>query len=496
MKRIFLLTALSALSCAAIDFDTVFGDHMVLQQGREITLHGAAGKGGNVTLSFGEHKVPATIKGKTWYATLPAMTADAEGKDITVTQGKESATLSDVVVGEVWVASGQSNMLFRMNQTDTGKTAIAESANGNLRFFHSEPQVHTNNAVYGEKELNTLKEEKMYQGQWAVSAPETSPRMSAVGYYFGKELQQQLGVPVGIIHASLGGSEMMAWFPEKLLKKKYPECTTAKWLDSGYISEWVRGRASKNMGADKSAHHPYQPGFLFRTGIQPWVNFPVAGVIWYQGESDAEYQDMKQNSKLLHDLITSWRHEFKNDKLPFVQVQLPRINDKTPLRAYWPEFRLVQADAAQKMDGVECVTTIDLGSKNSDVHPNRKVEVGQRLALTAAAKVYGKDVVYTGPVITAVKPQGDSIAVTFDHAEGLKTTDGNAPVGFEVAGGNGKFSPATAEIKGNKVVLSSPEVKKPVSVRYGWATYIEPNLVNEANLPTVPYPMSLGGQKH
>lgn len=488
MKRFLFLSLLCSAIGMAVEFDTVFGDHMVLQQGKPLLISGTTDKGGDITVTFGDAKVKAVTKGKKWQATLPPQTATAEGRELTVKQGSATATLSDVVVGEVWIAGGQSNMLFRMNQTDTGKVAIAESANSNLRFFHSEPQLHTNNAVYNEAEVKRLQENNMYEGHWAVSAPESSPRMSAVGYYFGKELQQQLGVPVGIIHAALGGSEMLAWMPEKTLKKKYADCLTPKWLESKYISAWVRGRASKNLGGNTAGNHPYQPGFLFKTGIEPWKHFPVAGVIWYQGESDAEIQDMKQNSKLLTDLISAWRQELGNPALPFIQVQLPRINDKTPLRAYWPEFRLVQADAAAKMPGVECVTTIDLGSTNSDVHPNRKVEVGQRLAVTAAAKVYGKEIEYSGPVITGVQKQGASLVLTLEHAKGLHTKNGEAPVGFEVAAANGDFSPAEARIEGETIILTSPTVKAPARARYGWATYMEPNLVNEADLPTVPYP--------
>ena len=488
MKRIFLLSLLCSAVGMAVEFDSVFGDHMVLQQGTPIVISGTTDKSGDITLTFGDAKVKAAVKGKKWQATLPPQTATAEGKTLTATQGSATAELTDVVVGEVWIASGQSNMLFRMNQTDNGKTAIAESANSNLRFYHSEPQLHTNNAVYNEAELQRMRDSKMYEGHWAVSAPESSPRMSAVGYWFGKSLQEHLGVPVGVIHAALGGSEMLAWMPEKTLKKKYADCLTPKWLESKYISAWVRGRASKNLGADKAGNHPYGPGFLYKTGIEPWKHFPVAGVIWYQGESDAEIQDMKQNGQLLGDLITSWRKELGKENLPFIQVQLPRINDKTPLRAYWPEFRLVQADAAAKMPGVECVTTIDLGSTNSDVHPNRKVEVGERLALTAAAKVYGKELEYSGPVITGVQKQGKELVLTMAHAKGLHTKNGAAPVGFEVAAANGDFSPAEARIEGESIILSCPAVKSPARARYGWATYMEPNLVNEADLPTVPYP--------
>ena len=473
---------------AALELDTCYGDHMVLQQNCPITISGTADSSKPIEVRFGDQKVEAKIgKGRKWKAKLQPMQASAEGRELTVTQGSDSVTLQDVVVGEVWIASGQSNMLWRVNQTPGNPATIAASGNPNLRFFHSEPQAHTNNTVYSEELLNRLRENRMYEGQWAVSGPDTVARMSAVGYYFGQKLQEQLGVPIGIIHCALGGSEMLAWIPEKVVRKKYRSCLGDGWLKSKYISAWVRGRARKNMGADPKSPHPYKPAYLFESGLSGWSNFPVAGVIWYQGESDAELQDMKQNTQLLTDLINSWRKAFKSPKMPFLMVQLPRINDNTPLRQYWPEFRTVQANVAAAIPGVECLTTVDLGSTNSDVHPPRKVEVGERLAALAAARVYGKDVAFTGPVMSSCTPSGTELTVKFSHADGLCTTDGRPPRHFEIAGSNGKFHPANARIEGDSVILSSDAVNAPKQARYAWATFMTPNLVNAAQLPTVPF---------
>ena len=492
MKALFLTILgcgiLLPSAASALELDACYGDHMVLQQGRAVIISGTADSSKPIEVQFGDQKVEAQIgKGRKWRAELQPMQANAEGRELTVKQGDESISLQDVVVGEVWIASGQSNMLWRVNQTPGNKETIAQSSNPHLRFFHSEPQVHTNNAVYNEALLTRLRENRMYEGQWAVSAPDSVPRMSAVGYYFGQKLQEQLGVPVGIIHCALGGSEMLAWIPEKVVRKKYRACLGDGWLESKYISEWVRGRARKNMGADPKSPHPYKPAYLFESGLSKWTDYPVAGVIWYQGESDAELQDMKQNTQLLTDLITSWRSAFKSPKLPFLMVQLPRINDNTPLRRYWPEFRTVQAKVADEIPGVECLTTVDLGSTNSDVHPPRKVEVGERLAALATAKVYGKEVPFSGPVMSTCTSAGKEIKVCFDHAEGLTTTDGQAPRHFEIAGSNGKFHPAEARIEGNSIILSSDKVSTPKQARYAWATYLTPNLVNAAQLPAVPF---------
>lgn len=213
---------------------------------------------------------------------------------------------------------------------------------------------------------------------------------------------------------------------------------------------------------------------------------PKVSFILHQGESDAEIQDMEQNKKLLKDIITSWRRRMNNPDMPFIMVQLPRINDKTPLRAYWPEFRQVQTEVARELPGVSCVVTLDLGSTNNDVHPPRKVEVGERLAATALKKVYGKEVAASGPQITGYTEKNGKVKVRFKYANGLKTTNGAAPVGFELAGADKKFVPATAEIQGETVVLSAPGVKHAIYLRYGWAVFMEPNLVNESGLPAAP----------
>lgn len=487
-KNLFytLLALSSACAMGAVSPDKIYADHMVLQQGRNVPVSGTCDGAEPVTVTFDGQTVQATVQDGRWMAVLAPMAANSKGQPITITQGSDSVVINDVLVGEVWVASGQSNMLWRLNQTrDTNSLREAETPL--FRFYHSQPQVHTNPPRYGEREKLILQNGEMYKGGWYCNTPKTRPAMSAVGYYFGRELQKQLGVPVAVVHAALGGSEMMAWMPGDVLNSKYPECTTADWLNSKYMSAWVRGRARQNIGADLNAPHPYKPGYLFETGIKPWLNFPVAGVIWYQGESDAEIQDMEQNYSLLADLILGWRTAFGKSDMPFLQVELPRINDQTPLRAYWPEFRTVQRRAADSLPGVYALTTIDLGSKNSDVHPPRKLEVGARLANLAAAGVYGLKVPFSGPVITEVVPQGKSLIVRMEHAEGLKTTDGQPPVGFEVSADGVSYYPATAVLDKQQIILSSPDVEAPVYARYGWYTYMEPNLVNEYGLPTVPY---------
>lgn len=330
------IVALSAtLSAnAALEIDKIYSPHMVLQQGRSIPVTGTCTGKEEVRVSFAGQTVRADVKNKKWRAVLAPMPPHAKGQTLSVTQGSDKLELEDIVVGEVWLASGQSNMLWRLDQTGDQST-LKSPGISDFRFFHSEPQVHTNAVVYTPALKEKLLKGEMFAGTWSVDTPNTRRRMSAVGYYFGKHLQHVLDTPVGVVHVSLGGSEMMAWMPPTVVKRSYRECAGSHWLESGYMSSWVRGRARKNTDGDPKAPHPYKPMYLYETGITPWRDFPIAGIIWYQGESDAEIQDQKQNKKLLSDLIKGWRTDFKTPSLPFIMVQLPRINDPTPLRAYW-----------------------------------------------------------------------------------------------------------------------------------------------------------------
>lgn len=481
------------VASAELKLDPIYESHMVLQRGCKVPIQGTCTNSGTVEVSFGGQTVKAKVKGKKWRVNLEAMEADAEGKPLVVTQGKDKVELEDVVVGEVWLASGQSNMLWRLDQTGD-REAINHAEIPGFRYYHAEPQVHTNAGAYNAELLQRLKENRMYEGAWHVSGPSGNNRMSAVGWYFGKKLHELLGVPVGVVHVSLGGSEMMAWMPTAVVKKKYKECMTQRWLESKFVSEWVRGRARQNVGQDLSAPHPYKPAYLFETGIRPWCRFPFAGIIWYQGESDAEIQDQQQNEGLLENLITGWRTELKKPNMPFIMVQLPRIKDDgTGIRAYWPEFRDVQDRVAKKLSNVYDVTTVDLGMTDTNVHPPRKLEVGDRLAATAAALVYGKsDVPYTGPVAKTATQSEGKVIVEFDHAEGLKSSDGKPIAHFELSADGKKYFPAKAEVKDGKLVLSADDLRQhPKWVRYAWATLLFPNLVNADGLPTVPFTMQV-----
>lgn len=482
---------------AELTVDPIYASHMVLQRGRQVPICGTCTDAAPIEVSFAGQKVQATVKGNTWRAVLAPMEAQAEGANLTVSQGDESVTLEDVVVGEVWIASGQSNMFWRLVET-RDRASLQSPETSNFRFYHAEPQVHTGRVPYTDELRGRLRAGEMYSGAWSVNKPDTRRRMSAVGWYFARALQSHLGVPVGVVHVSNGGSEMLAWMPKSFIKKKYPEVLAKDWVHTKYIDPyWVGPRVVLNLGDDTTTPHPYNPGYLFETGIKPWLKFPVAGVVWYQGESDAGVPDQELNTQMLTDFITSWREAFKNPQLPFCMVQLPRIKDPTPVRALWPEFREVQRSVSHALPNVFYAVTIDLGTESRDVHPPRKIEVSERLAALAATEVYNVPNIPTyGPLFARAELVDGRAVVSFDHAEGLSTKDGAAPRCFELSADGKTYYPAEAEVVNGTVQLRSSQVETPRFVRYAWAVFVNPNLVNSHGLPAEPFSVELTSPSH
>ena len=492
-KLLPLLLALLACGAASakLALDSAYEDHMVLQQGKPVIVTGSTDRvDHDITVIFNGKRAQAFIHKNRWMAELPPMPASSRPHDLTVQQGAESVKISDVLLGEVWIASGQSNMLFRVDETDNAKDIIARADNPLLRLRHSEPRPYVGKKPFPESELQLLNEGRMFEGKWAVCTPQSVPRMSAVGYLFADRLQKALGVPVGIIDAAVGGSEMICWVPPKKLMQEYAEVMDSSWRNSPFITDWHRQCVEGNLGDKLTNAHPFQPGYLFRTGVAPWLKMNVAGVIWYQGEADAEIPDAAQSRKLLTHLIKGWRDASASpkEKLPFLMVQLPRIKDDSPLRAFWPEFRELQARVAAEMQNVACVCTIDLGTTDKNVHPRHKDEVAARLANRALADVYGKRIPARSPEFQKARLDEEVVYITLSHADGLHTADKQPVRGFELAGEDGRFSPATATItKGKGIKLVADFVDEPVEVRYCWGTFAEPNLVNAAKLPAMPF---------
>lgn len=414
--------------------------------------------------------------------------------DITTERG-EKITLSDVLAGEVWLCSGQSNMAFRLDQCATAGNDVLQAPlygqhteGATIRLFNMRERWATDNSVWPEEARDEVLALRYFNPtRWTPCNAETAAAFSAIGYHFGRVLADSLQMPVGLICNAVGGSTTEAWVGRTTLEKEFPAILRS-WLQNDFIQDWARGRAAKNLGIEQQANadaarlrHPYLPAYLFEAAIAPLDAFPIKGVAWYQGESNAHNKDA--HDRLFTLLVDSWRMQWNQLGLPFYFVQLSSLD-----RPSWPWFRDGQRILQSEIRNTGMVVCTDLGD-SLDVHPRRKREVGERLARQVLHERYGfSHIVPSGPLPeTAVFTEG-KVFVYFSYGEGMHGSDGTDITTFEVAGADGRFYPAkVCGIASNRLEIAAPEVPNPVSVRYGWQPFTRANLVNAAGLPATTF---------
>ncbi len=466
----------------------VFADHMVLQRDEPILVWGRAEAGAEVRVRFASHdRTTAADQHGRWRLRLPAEPARADGRSLRVSAGDQERIFEDVLVGEVWLCAGQSNMDFPLSRAEGG----AEAASGFesrslLRFCDRTGSPGGGARRLSAEELDRIAVGGFQSGSWRTASPTSAASFSAVGAYFGMELAEQLQVPVGLIDVSVGGSSTEGWVPLASLRAA-PELEplASDFLDTQLSHPFLHERTRTQLGdwieAGSPAPRPrhfFEPGYLFETAIQPLAPFPLRGVLWYQGESNAHLPRVAD--QLFRLLVAEWRESWGRPELPFHFVQLPGMG-----RPSWPEFREVQASWLDDRD-LGMAVAIDCGHP-TDVHPRAKRPVGERLARLALKRQYGLELEASGPIPAQKRRHGAQLEIEFEHAEGLAWAEGRGPTGFELAGEDRRYYPARAELRGSSVWLSSPEVPAPVDARYAWAPVPEWGLVNRAGLPAAPF---------
>ena len=456
----------------------MYSDNMVLQHGETLTIHGKADAGQKVTVAIaGQKKKTVAASNGKWMVFLDPLKAGGP-YTLTVSADKQKLIYNNVLAGEVWLCSGQSNMEFYLNWSATGKRDIPQASNDQIRLFDMKARWRTDAVEWEASVLDSLNHLQYYtDAAWQVCTPETADRFSAIAYYFGKKLQDSLQVPVGLICNAIGGSPAEAWVDRRTLEYEFP-AILRNWTKNDFIQDWVRGRAALNVkkSSYKFQRHPYEPCYLYEAGILPLQQYPIKGVIWYQGESNAHNKDAHE--KLFKLLVQSWRKNWNKPEMPFYYVQLSSLN-----RPSWPWFRDSQRRLMQEIPHTGMAVCTDKGD-SLDVHPTRKQEVGERLAAWALNKTYGnQNVVPSGPLYKDISFQKNVAYVSFDYAEGLKASDGHELRTFEIAGEDQVFYPAKAMVEGNQIKVWSDQVKTPKIVRYGWQPFTRANLVNGAGLP-------------
>jgi sialate O-acetylesterase len=491
-----MLVALSTtMAAAAVKLPAAFSDNMVLQRGMAVPIWGWADKGEAVTVAIaGQTLATKADDDGHWKVAIQKLDL-GQPLEMTIKGSSGSQiTLKNILVGEVWVGSGQSNMQFNVAGSNNASAEIAAANYPQIRLL-SVPQ------------KGTPEPQRDFKGGWTECSPQTVAGFSAVAYFFGRTLHQELKVPIGLIHCSWGASACEAWVKRSALEA-HPEYKgmlqewdnrvahyDAKKVDETWQKqlEACKKQADEAKAAGKQPPPPPQhpddptanqfcPANCYNGMLLPLMPYAIRGAIWYQGETNAGRA--YQYRHLFPLMIANWRADWGQGDFPFYFVQLANfmaVKDQ-PGDSAWAELREAQTMTLRTPNTGMAVIT-DIGDAN-DIHPKNKQDVGRRLALWALAKTYGKDIVHSGPLYRSMEKKGNQITLCFDHVgSGLAAKDGRALKGFAVAGPDKKFVWAEARVVGDKVVVSSPNVADPVAVRYAWADNPVCNLYNREGLP-------------
>jgi sialate O-acetylesterase len=467
----FLLIATPAFA-AGLKIPFMFSDDMVLQREMPDPVWGEAAAGDKITVKFAGQEKSVTANGDGhWILKLDAMPANAQGQDLLIVDGDQTVTFKNIIIGEVWLCSGQSNMdkpigvQSGQKPTVNYKEEIAAADHPLIRLL-TVPKVMS---------------AELIKTHWEVCSPATvaNEHFSAVAYFFGRKIQQGVNVPVGLIHSSWGGTRIEPWIN--------PEGFASMPSLHAIASNPTTGPTAKVNGPT--------PSILYNAMIKPMVPFAIRGTIWYQGESNVAYHDGLYLDKM-QALIGGWRQVWGEGEFPFYYVQLAPYAYSADAYITKQVGKLATDELPKVWDAQRkalaiphtgMAVTTDLVTDYHNIHPVRKVEVGERLALWALAKDYGKkDLAFSGPLLKSTTRKVGQLIIYFDHADGLKTRDGKVPDDFEIAGPDGNFTPIKASINGDSIVLNVERVD-PVIVRFGWNEVADPNLINSAGLPASPF---------
>jgi sialate O-acetylesterase len=469
---------------------------MVLQREKPVAVWGWADADEEVSVEFaGQKKSAKADASGRWSLRLDPLTASAESRKLIAT-GKDGrkAEISDVLVGDVWLGSGQSNMAMTVNRAKDFEQEKTAATFPLIRHFK-------------EESAGAAMAQTQSKGKWLACTPDNVGGFSATLYFFGREVHREIGVPIGLINTSVGGTPIEAWIAPEVQETK-PALKAALEAQSAatpkidpekakadYAAELKKFKAAKAKAVAEGTKAPRPPrnaaevserkgtyGQLFNGKVAPLVPFTVKGMLWYQGEANSSDTRAPLYVHQLSALVTDWRARW-GEELPFAWVQLPNF---TRPGEGWPLMRESMLKTLS-LPKTGMAVTIDIGEAK-DIHPKNKQEVGRRLSLWALGTVYGRKVAATsGPLPAGHEIKGAEVIVTLAHAEGLKTRDGGPVKGFQLAGADKQWKPATARIEGAKLIVTSAEVAAPIALRYAWLDFPETNLVNSADLPASPF---------
>jgi sialate O-acetylesterase len=487
-----LLTFTPCLGGAQVRLPQLFSDHMVLQRDAPLHVWGWSGPGEQVTVAF--HDQTATVRSNEIGQWSLYLAAESAGGPYQLTvHSTNTITLSDVLVGDVWLASGQSNMEMPLKGFPTapvkdGPETISSATHPEIRLLRLEKTP----SAYPLEDITAT---------WTACIPQTAADFSAVAYFFGRKIQARENVPVGLIDSTWGGTFIQAWLSFDMLSSDpslLPVFSAySKMMDQQADSSLAVAMEKRADEAAKLANkpppvHPWHPGpdsftpaLLYNGMIAPLTPYPIKGVIWYQGESNSLLPQAGMYGELFSALIKDWRAKWQEGNFPFLFVQISTFDSTPGVDLETKDFDWGTLRDAQRralvLANTAMVVSLDVGDPQN-IHPPDKETVGSRLALAARAIAYGESLEYSGPIFRQAVPQGGAMCVNFDHANGLRA-HGDSLAGFEVAGVDRQFLPAVGRISENRIFATSSKVPNPVYVRYSWANAPTANLYNNASLP-------------
>jgi sialate O-acetylesterase len=397
----------------------------------------------------------------------------------TISSANKTIVFEDILIGEVWLCSGQSNMAFPLRSAINDKDEMSEAQkNGTLRLMNMKVLAETDNTAWDSTTLDKVNRLQYFSGTWQRCDSTAAKNFSAVAYYFAKKLQEQLRVPVGLIEVAVGGSTTESWV-DRYTMEHGPVMVNElyNWRKSDFFQSWTRERAETNLknSLNSKQRHPYEPCYNYEAGVAHLIDFPMQGVIWYQGESNAHNIELHEN--VFPKMVASWRKNWGYE-FPFYYVQLSSLN-----RPSWSAFRNSQLQLLKTIPNSGMAVSSDVGD-STNVHPRNKKEVAERLARLALNFTYQKNIIPYGPMPVKAQLQNNQIIISFQYAGAqLKTGDGKALRGFVLRNEKGMDKGANAFINKNKVVISINKNEKPVKILYGWKPYTDANLVSSEGLP-------------
>jgi sialate O-acetylesterase len=459
---LFLLLALASPAQANVVLPRVLGHNMVLQRDKPVAIWGTAAPGEAVTVQFASQN-PRTVADAngSWQVVLKPLVASATPADLTIT-GNNTIQLHNILVGEVWLCSGQSNMEYTMRKSSkvTLPAGADTTARRELDRAH-DPAVR----IFLVDRKTLAKPDSLHRG-WSVAQDSALRSFSAPAYFFAKELHQKLGVPVGVVASSVPGSRIEPWISAEAFQK-----------DPAFTNQKVDG----------------DPAKFYEPMIRPLAPFALKGFLWYQGESNCFLAETTTYTQKMRLLIQNWRAAWQDTSLPFYYVSLAPFKyseskgNKVELTTETlPRFREAQ-EAVLQVPHTGLIVTTDLATKLDDIHPPYKWEIGRRLALLALANTYKQPNVPASPVFRRLSVKGSVATVAFTTSAPLISKDGQPLTHFTIAGANGVFVPAQARLKGQQVLVSAAQVPHPVAVRFGWDEAAQPNLFSASGLPARPF---------